>query len=102
MLIEFKIANHRSIREEQSLSFVASNYSDELSKHLVAVSLPGLTGTKLLKAIAIYGANASGKSNVVSALRFFIRFVRESGTTKPDEEITTLPFKLDPVCNQRP
>lgn len=86
MLIEFKVANYRSIRGEQTLSMVASNYSDELPQNLISCDhVPGLKGTKLVKAVALYGANASGKSNIVSALRFFAEFVRDSATKyKPD------------------
>jgi len=102
VLIEFKVANHRSIREEQSLSLVASNYSDELSQNIVDVSLPGRPGAKLLKAAAIYGANASGKSNIVSALKFVTQFVRNSASSKPDETIQVKPFKLDPAFGALP
>lgn len=102
MLIEFKVANHRSIREEQSLSFVASNYSDELPQNLVDLSVAGLSGAKLLKAAAIYGANASGKSNLISALQFVVWFVHNSATTKPDGAINIHPFKLDPASAKRP
>jgi uncharacterized protein len=102
MLIEFKVANHRSIREQQVLSFVASGYSNELSDNIVATPVPGLGGAKLLTSAAIYGANASGKSNVISALYFLLRFVRDSGTTKADEQIHTQPFKLDPAYLKKP
>jgi hypothetical protein len=88
MLIEFKVANFRSIREAQTLSMVASNYSNELPQNLIAPQLPGLADVKLLKAVALYGANASGKSSIVAALRFVSGFIRESATTrKPDEPI---------------
>ena len=61
MLIEFKVANYRSIRAEQTLSMVASN-SEELPQNLISCDhVPGLKGTKLVKAVALYGANASGK-----------------------------------------
>ena len=103
MLIEFKVANYRSIRDEQSLSLVASNYSDELQQNLIDMPLPGLSGTRLLKTAAIYGANASGKSNIISALRFAIGFVRNSATgKKPDSETGIQPFKLDPACEKLP
>ncbi|MDZ4287029.1 MAG: AAA family ATPase, partial [Prosthecobacter sp.] len=104
MLIEFKVANYRSIREEQTLSFIASNYSDELPQNLIPLDLPGLKkGTKLVKAIALYGANASGKSNIVSALEFFTNFARNSATTLQHGVSTgTQPFKLATACASEP
>jgi len=103
MLIEFKVANYRSIREEQTLSMVASNYSDELPENLIPCDLPGMKGTRLVKTVALYGANASGKSNLVAALRFFAEFVRDSATKlQPGAPTSTQPFKLDPVCLNQP
>lgn len=102
MLIEFKVANHRSILGEQSISFIASNYSDELPQNLIEVSLAGMAGVKLLKTAAVYGANASGKSNLISALQFVTRFVRNSATSKPDENIYTQAFKLNPASAKLP
>jgi hypothetical protein len=104
MLIEFKVANYRSIRAEQTLSMVASNYSDELPQNLISCDhVPGLKGTKLVKAVALYGANASGKSNIVAALRFFAEFVRDSATKlQPGAPTGAQPFKLDPACLTEP
>ena len=103
MLIEFKVANYRSIRAEQTLSMVASNYSDELPQNLISCDLPGMKGAKLVKAVALYGANASGKSNIVAALRFFAEFVRDSATKlQPGAPTGTQPFKLDPACLDEP
>lgn len=104
MFIEFKVANYRSIRAEQTLSMVASNYSDELPQNLISCDhVPGLKGTKLVKAVALYGANASGKSNIVAALRFFAEFVRDSATKlQPGAPTGAQPFKLDPACLTEP
>ena len=66
MLVRFRVANHRSIRDEQELSFVAE---DDTPK----VRDSGLTQrgrpVRLLPAVGIFGANASGKSNALGALR---------------------------------
>lgn len=65
MLIQFRVANHRSIREEQAITFEAAALGDDddlrprkLESH----------PTRLLPAAALYGANASGKSNALAAL----------------------------------
>ena len=71
-LIEFRVQNHRSLRDEQVLSFVAA--SDD---HSGAIHPDGLNES-LLPVAAIYGANASGKSNVLNALSFMAKAVAES------------------------
>lgn len=67
MLIEFRVSNHRSIREEQVLTMTAASgrgEDNDLRPRDVGLS------EKILPVAAIYGANASGKSNVLSALAF--------------------------------
>lgn len=96
MLIEFKVSNYRSIKDEQVLSLVASNYDDLLPENLIHPNLPGLSKAKLLKGAAIYGQNASGKSNVLDALRFMARFVKRSAIRiAPNDPTGTKPFCLD-------
>lgn len=96
MLIEFKTANFRSIREEQAFSLVASNYDDSLPESLMHPNLAGLSKVKLLKGAALYGPNASGKSNVLAALGFMARFVKNSATRiSPSDPTGTVPFCFD-------
>lgn len=103
MLIEFKVANFRSIRDEQTLSLVASNYEKGCDECLIAPDLPGLAGVKLLKGAAIYGANASGKSNILKALQFVTNFVANSLTKlKPGDPTGAQPFKLDRESIDKP
>lgn len=66
MLIEFRVENHRSLRDEQVLTMEASGSTtgDDPRPRHEGHSQP------LLPVAAIYGANASGKSNVVGALAF--------------------------------
>ncbi|WP_420458532.1 AAA family ATPase [Neolewinella sp.] len=66
MIVSFSFSNFKSIREEVTLSFEASK-SRELEEFYVVRPTPKL---RLLKVAAIYGANASGKSNVLLALEF--------------------------------
>jgi AAA15 family ATPase/GTPase len=65
MLIEFRVENHRSIRDEQVLTMEAGRVGDATDPRPRTVKGHN---EKLLPAAAIYGANASGKSNVLSAL----------------------------------
>lgn len=64
MLIEFRFKNYRSFRDEAVLSMEATGLSS-FKKSLI----PWSSTTKLLPAIAIYGKNGGGKSNVIRALR---------------------------------
>ncbi len=96
MLIEFSVANFRSIRERQTLSLVASNRVKGLPDNLLKPDLPGLSNTKLLKSAAIYGPNASGKSSLFQAGRFMQSFVCGSAVDrKPGEQTGVVPFRLD-------
>lgn len=67
MLIEFRVENHRSLRDEQALTLEAGRIGESSDQRPRLV--PG-HGEPLLPAAVIYGANASGKSNVLSALAF--------------------------------
>lgn len=72
MIVEFSVKNFRSISELQTISFVATNLKS--SKENESVDLNNIVsdkGMNLLKTIGVYGANASGKSNIIKALEFF-------------------------------
>lgn len=62
MLVEFSVANYRSIGDEQILSLVPSEQKQQLNNIIKKGKY------KALNAIGIYGNNASGKSNVLSAI----------------------------------
>ena len=66
MLVEFRVSNFRSIREEQCLSFAASNDKSHEDTHSLKAGRPGVPS--LLRSAVLYGANASGKSNLIFAL----------------------------------
>lgn len=100
MLIEFKVANCLSFKEEETLSMVASN-----DKSLPANVYESAQGSKynLLKSAVLYGANASGKSNLMKALQFMIYFVLNSAAgEKISSEDFPSPFKLDENCLDKP
>lgn len=82
MLIEFRFQNHRSIKDEQVLTMETSQGRDPGDPRPRA--LPGYSG-EILPAAALYGANASGKSNVLSALGFMRDAVVDSHQAWPPE-----------------
>jgi hypothetical protein len=91
VLIRFRVENFRSIREEQEFSMVASAIS-ERPETLVPTS----AGVKLLRAAAVYGPNASGKSALFQALSFMRGAVIKSHRIwSPHGGVPRTPFALD-------
>ncbi|MCI0460156.1 MAG: AAA family ATPase [Gemmataceae bacterium] len=91
MLIEFRIGNFRSFDEPQTFSLVASSDTRHPDNCIPFGKL------QLLKSAAVYGANASGKSNLIRAIDFMRRFVLYSATTmNVGDEIPVVPFQLHP------
>ena len=90
MLIEFRVANHRSLRDELVLTMEAGRVGDESDprpRHVSGYSDP------LLTVAGLYGANASGKSNVLAALAFMCEAVRLSHRSwAPDQGVPRDPF----------
>ena len=89
MLIEFSIKNWKSFRDKSKLSFVAGEKG--LNKRQIPVV--NRYGLNLLPVAAIFGGNASGKSNLVEALKFARRMVVQG--TEIDGEILVDPFLKD-------
>jgi uncharacterized protein len=97
MIIEFSISNFRSIKETIEFSFQA-DASKNHRDNFFDVTLDGDKQIRLLKAAAIYGANASGKSNVLKALHTFCQLILNSTDFKNGENIPDTyynPFLLD-------
>ena len=81
MLVQFRLKNFMSVRDEHVFSMVAASglreKDDELMDNVVAVS----DQLDLVKTAVVYGANASGKSNFLRALDFFINSIVLSSPT---------------------
>lgn len=94
MLIEFRVENHRSLRDEQVLTMEAGRVGDDADsrpRHVTGHS------EALLPVAALYGANASGKSNVLAALAFMRDTVLLSHRFwSPDEGVPRDPFAWGP------
>jgi uncharacterized protein len=94
MLIEFRVKNFRSLRDEQVLSLVASTDKTLVDTHTLKTGLKA--APHLLKSAVVYGANASGKSNLIKALQYMRGVVLESAALQPAQTYDRLsPFKLD-------
>ena len=102
MILEFCLRNYLSIRDEVKISFLATSLKENLHESNELVPLAD-TGFSLLRSAVIYGANASGKSNVLKALAFFKRFVTESFiNSQAGEDIDVEPFRLNSSSAQEP
>ena len=89
MLINFSFGNFRSFRDIKSLRMEAGRVED-LSDSVIEKE-----GFRLLPVAAIYGANSSGKTNVIKALGWFRYIVRNNTKLNPDSFISQNPFMLD-------
>lgn len=101
MLVEFRVKNFRSLRDEQVLSLVASKDNSFQDTHTLATAIKA-TPT-LLRSAVIFGANASGKSNLIKALQYMRGVVMESATVlQPGQTFNVQPFLLDKGSASQP
>jgi len=93
MIIQFRVSNFRSIFQTQTLNFRATSLISE--KKEVDYSNISTDGqNRILKGLGIYGANASGKSNVIKAIKFFKNMVASSLTDERIASYGASPFRL--------
>lgn len=101
MLVEFSVENFLSFKDRTTFSLLATS-DNSLPENLFQTD--ALTGKNknLLKSTAIFGANASGKSNLISIMRFLRYLVRTSNTNQPGDTMHKNFFKLDESCEFLP
>lgn len=97
MLVEFNTTNFRSFRSTQNLS-LAKGKGSELQNNSFEVE--GIKGLDLLRSVAIYGANASGKSNLLKSIRTMKQVV--TATSQRGSKLPLVPFKLDSDSTNQP
>ena len=96
MLIEFRVGNYRSFREQQTLSLVAGKDTQLADNCVVQGKL------RLLKAVGVYGPNASGKSNFIKALKVMKDIVIDSADYQPGRKLPVEPFLFDSESQKKP
>ncbi len=103
MLIGFSVGNYKSFKETVTLSMVASSITEE-EKELDENNVFEINHKlNLLKSAAIYGANASGKSNLIAAINFMKWFVLNSSKeTQVSEAIDIEAFRLSTETEKEP
>ncbi|MBD3202819.1 AAA family ATPase [Candidatus Woesearchaeota archaeon] len=89
MIIEISVENYLSIRERITLSLEAGPSRKKIE------NLIKLDNSYYLKSAAIFGPNASGKSNIIKSIFFIWKMVSSSHKFNVDSTIPVIPFKLD-------
>ena len=97
MIQELRIKNFLSFRDEVTLNFEATKDKTFEETHVVEV----VPGVRLLRFAMVYGANASGKSNLLYAIEFLRNFVFQK-TTDSEKQTGTIPFRLDAATPWEP
>jgi len=97
MLLQFSVENFRSFKDEAILSMEAS-VDKELPNNITVINK-----TRCLNTAAIFGANASGKSNIFAALTSAIILVRRSNSRQVMEPLLEIvPFRFDNESINKP
>ena len=106
MLIDFTIKNYRSIRASETLSAVAASHALNSTDDSITKPWP-VEGRsfQLLPVLGIFGANASGKSNVLNSLAEFLGFIYFGRENRPNHYDTMEfvdPFRLNSKSANEP
>lgn len=101
MLLEFKVANFKSIRYPALLSLVAGADKDRLDTNTTPTGLTSLP--RAVRVGAMYGGNAAGKSNLLKALEFMRGFVLGSANASQEgQPIVVDAYAFDPASKKEP
>ncbi|MFN7415895.1 MAG: AAA family ATPase [Dolichospermum sp.] len=101
MLVEFSVENYRSIQEKQTLSMVAAEDETMLDSNTFPV--PNNDDLRLVTSAAIYGPNASGKSNLLKAMQVLKNLVIKSASRmQTGDKLPVEPFKLNSETAKKP
>jgi len=103
MLLQFSFKNYKSFRDDTTLDFAATKITEHTERVI------NIGNEKILPTAAIYGANASGKSNVLEALRYMHTYVidsfsygGENDDKKVKKDFPPTPFLFDCDSQQTP
>ena len=96
MILEFSVKNFLSFKDKVTFSMLG-NASDELINNYVIVN-----DKKILKTAAIYGANASGKSNLFKILSNVVKMLKHSNNISLNAKLPIIPFKFDKISIHYP
>ena len=97
MLIEFTVGNFLSFKDKKTLSLEATSIKEHKETNVINTDRQDL-----LKGAVIYGANASGKSNLIKAMSTMRRLVLKSVELSSTSELKVTPFLLSTVTEEEP
>ncbi len=97
MLLEFRVRNFLSIKDEVCLDLKATNITDFGETNLIHTER-----YSVLKGAVIYGANSSGKSNLIKAMSTMRRIVFQSFEKSSTSDLNISPFLLDTISEKEP
>lgn len=99
MLLKFTVQNFLSIKDSQTLDLTAiKTYKERLNENTFSEN-----GIQVLKSVVFYGANASGKSNLLRAMSCFLRIILTSAKESSSREsIPVSPFKFNERTQKEP
>ena len=96
MLLNFKIKNYKSFYDETEISMLANSAKRDLNDRLINVSGKKSVKKNTLPSMVIYGANASGKTSIISAINMLKQIVI-NGTIK--KQIKNKDIKELDICS---
>lgn len=99
MVLEIRLSNMFSFRDEVTLDLQAAKIQTKKARELEG-NLFSVDGEQMLKSVALFGANASGKSNVIKAIRACVNMVRSSHNYNVDTRFAISPFKFEDYANK--
>jgi len=97
MLLEFKVSNYRSIGEEQTISLIPAPKQKDHEQNIILNNK-----YNAVNAIALYGANASGKSNILNAMSLLDKIIHISARTSSTSKLPYDPFLLREGWENKP
>lgn len=99
IVLEIRLSNMFSFRDEVTLDLQAAKIQTKKARELEG-NLFSVDGEQMLKSVALFGANASGKSNVIKAIRACVNMVRSSHNYNVDTRFAISPFKFEDYANK--
>lgn len=94
MILKIEFENFFSIRDRVRIDFRAANINTTLAREL-SLNVMEWKGVPILKAIGLFGPNASGKSNILKAITFCCRMILDSHLNNEGVTFNFEPFKFD-------
>jgi len=99
MVLEIRLKNFFSIKDEVLLDFRAAKMNNDATKALSSTVIE-YKGEKILKSIGLFGANASGKTNILKAIDFCQHMIVDSDKYNEGKVFDFVPFKFEGYENK--